>query len=165
MRDSGGSVEAILRTGQRLEQWNRELEPSLPVYKMFGLIPGENKLFANAILLRLADAFRVGDHNVRDSVIKVFLSLRSRNKNQLNGGRNYGILSKQRVHNQSQLLSRVKVVYDSGDVDSRALALVLFGCWADFAKDSAEIRYIILSSLVSSHVVEVILCGLDWVGL
>lgn len=165
MRDSGGSVEAILRTGRRLEQWNRELEPSLPVYKMFGLIPGENKLFANAILLRLADAFRVGDHNVRDSVIKVFLSLRSRNKNQLNGGRNYGILSKQRVHNQSQLLSRVKVVYDSGDVDSRALALVLFGCWADFAKDSAEIRYIILSSLVSSHVVEVILCGLDWVGL
>ena len=122
---------------------------------MFGLVPGEDRLFANAILLRLAEAFRVGDHSVRHSVVRVFLSLRSRNKNKYNGGKNYGILSKHRVHNQSQLLSRVKIVFDSGDVQSRALTLVLFGCWADFAKDSAEIRYIILSSLVSSHVVEV----------
>ncbi|RVX06836.1 hypothetical protein CK203_014968 [Vitis vinifera] len=115
---AGGPVEAILQIGQRLEQWNREPEPTLPVYKMFGLVPGEDRLFANAILLRLAEAFRVGDHSVRHSVVRVFLSLRSRNKN-------------------------------------KALTLVLFGCWADFAKDSAEIRYIILSSLVSSHVVEV----------
>ncbi|XP_059598418.1 uncharacterized protein LOC100265170 isoform X2 [Vitis vinifera] len=152
---AGGPVEAILQIGQRLEQWNREPEPTLPVYKMFGLVPGEDRLFANAILLRLAEAFRVGDHSVRHSVVRVFLSLRSRNKNKYNGGKNYGILSKHRVHNQSQLLSRVKIVFDSGDVQSRALTLVLFGCWADFAKDSAEIRYIILSSLVSSHVVEV----------
>ena len=126
---------------------------------MFGLVPGEDRLFANAILLRLADTFRLGDLNVRHSVVKLFLSLRSRNKKKHNGGRNYGILSKQRVHNQSHLLSRVKIVFDSGDVESRALALVLFGCWADFAKDSAEIRYIIFSSLVSSDVVEVILCA------
>ncbi|XVE48447.1 hypothetical protein DITRI_Ditri01bG0003000 [Diplodiscus trichospermus] len=35
------------------------------------------------------------------------------------------------------------------------MALVLFGCWAHFAKDSAEIRYLVLSSIVSSSVLEV----------
>ncbi|KAI5436368.1 hypothetical protein KIW84_022733 [Lathyrus oleraceus] len=34
-------------------------------------------------------------------------------------------------------------------------ALVLFGCWADFANDNAQIRYLILSSLVSPHDCEV----------
>ena len=59
------------------------------------------------------------------------------------------------MHNNEELLRRVKDVFEAGDIESRAMALVLFGCWADFAKDSAEIRYLVLSSMVSSYVSEV----------
>ncbi len=58
--DSGLSIETILQTGPRLERWSREPEPTMAVYNMFGLVPGEDRLFANTILLRLADAFRLG---------------------------------------------------------------------------------------------------------
>ncbi|KAL6277139.1 hypothetical protein ACE6H2_020740 [Prunus campanulata] len=65
------------------------------------------------------------------------------------------VLCKTRVHMQAELLRRVKVVFDNEDVEDRALGLGLFGCWAHFAKQSASIRYLVLSSLVSSHVLEV----------
>jgi integrator complex subunit 7 len=153
--NSGQPVEAILQIGPRLEHWSREPEPSMVVNDMFGLVPGEDRLFANTILLRLADAFRIGDKDTKLAVVKIFLSeYRHRNKRKKSNG-NKGILSKARVHNHLELLTRVKVVFDTGDVESKALALALFGCWADFAKDSAQIRYLILSSLVSSHVLEV----------
>ncbi|KAI5387836.1 hypothetical protein KIW84_073793 [Lathyrus oleraceus] len=60
-----------------------------------------------------------------------------------------------RVANHLELLKRVKSVFNSGDSESKTLALVLFGCWADFANDNAQIRYLILSSLVSPHDCEV----------
>lgn len=127
----------------------------MAVYNMFGLIPGEDRLFANTILLRLADAFRLGDKETRLSVVRVFL-LQLKNRGKMLKTKQYkGILSKDRVHNHLELLKRVKIVFDTGDVESRAMSLVLFGCWADFAKDSAHIRYIILSSMVSSDVLEV----------
>ena len=66
-----------------------------------------------------------------------------------------GLLSEARVANHLELLNRVKSVFDSGDLESKALALVLFGCWADFLKDNAQIRYLIFSSLVSAHDCEV----------
>uniref|UniRef100_A0A2N9HEE1 Integrator complex subunit 7 N-terminal domain-containing protein n=1 Tax=Fagus sylvatica TaxID=28930 RepID=A0A2N9HEE1_FAGSY len=151
----GQPVEAILQIGPRLEHWSREPEPSMVVNDMFGLVPGEDRLFANTILLRLADAFRIGDKDTKLAVVKIFLSeYRHRNKRKKSNG-NKGILSKARVQNHLELLTRVKVVFDTGDVESKALALALFGCWADFAKDSAQIRYLILSSVVSSHVLEV----------
>ncbi|KAK9100187.1 hypothetical protein Scep_023617 [Stephania cephalantha] len=53
------------------------------------------------------------------------------------------------------MLRRVKTVFDVGDVESRALALRLLGCWAHIAKDNADIRYMILSSFGSCHVLEV----------
>lgn len=153
--ESGLSIETILQTGPRLERWSREPEPTMAVYNMFGLVPGEDRLFANTILLRLADAFRLGDKHTKFAVVRIFLSeYRHRVKKKKSKGHK-GILSKVRVQNQLELLTRVKVVFDTGDVESRALALALFGCWADFAKDSAQIRYLILSSLVSSHVLEV----------
>ena len=46
-------------------------------------------------------------------------------------------------------------MFDDGDAESKALALCLFGCWAGFAAESANIRYLVLSSLVSPHVSEV----------
>ncbi|OVA09733.1 hypothetical protein BVC80_9101g272 [Macleaya cordata] len=149
----GRPIEAILQTGPRLEQWSKE--PSYPraVLDMFGLVPGEDRLFANTILLRLADAFMSGDKHTRLCLLKVFLlELKHCRKK---GKRYSGILAKQRVPNYLELLRRVKIVFDTGDVESRGLALRLLGCWADFAKDSAEVRYMILSSLGSCHVLEV----------
>ncbi|XP_019051419.1 PREDICTED: uncharacterized protein LOC104586554 isoform X2 [Nelumbo nucifera] len=120
---------------------------------MLGLVPGEDRLFLNTILLRLAETFRSGDKHTRLSVLKVFLlEMRHRKKK----GRQYnGILARHRVHNHTELLKRVKIVFDTGDVESRALALYLLGCWADLGKDSAEIRYMILSSMGSCHDLEV----------
>lgn len=148
----GRPAEAISEFGPRLLRWSREPEPILSAHHLFDLIPGEDRLFANAILLRLADAFRLGDENLRVSVAKMFL-MEYRCREKRKGYK--GLLSKARVSNCLELLSRVKVVFDNGDVSSRALALVLFGCWADFAKDSANIRYLVLSSMVSPHVLEV----------
>ncbi|TXG57895.1 hypothetical protein EZV62_015724 [Acer yangbiense] len=154
-KNSGRRVEAILQIGQRLEQWNGEPEATMTVYNMFGLVPREERLFANTIFLRLADSFLLGDRLIRVSIVRVFLSLLRHHRDKNKSKRIKGILAKSKVHNHLELLKRVKVVFDSGDVESRALALVLFGCWADFAKDSAQIRYLVLSSLVSSNVLEV----------
>ncbi|XVE94297.1 hypothetical protein REPUB_Repub01dG0269000 [Reevesia pubescens] len=140
------AVETILLTGSRLGQWSQEPEATKAVCSIFDLVPGEDRLFANTILLRLADAFQSGDRNIRLSVVKIFLKNRKQSRRAFLNGR---------VHNQEELLRRVKVVFNTGDVESRAMALVLFGCWADFAKDSAEIRYLVLSSMVSSYILEV----------
>ncbi|KAI3965627.1 hypothetical protein MKX01_010584 [Papaver californicum] len=149
----GKVIESILQTGSRLEQWSKEPNYPLSVLQMFGLIPGEDRLFANTILLRLADAFKSGDKQIRICVLKVFLV---EMKFRRSKGKSYdGILRKDRVFNCVELLKRVKVVFDSGDVESRGLVLRLIGCWADFANDSAEIRYMVLSSLGSCHVLEV----------
>nr|XP_027125674.1 uncharacterized protein LOC113742147 isoform X1 [Coffea arabica]XP_027125675.1 uncharacterized protein LOC113742147 isoform X1 [Coffea arabica]XP_027125676.1 uncharacterized protein LOC113742147 isoform X1 [Coffea arabica]XP_027125677.1 uncharacterized protein LOC113742147 isoform X1 [Coffea arabica]XP_027125678.1 uncharacterized protein LOC113742147 isoform X1 [Coffea arabica]XP_027125679.1 uncharacterized protein LOC113742147 isoform X1 [Coffea arabica]XP_027125680.1 uncharacterized prot len=154
-KSPGKCIEAILEIGSRLEWWNRESRISVAEYKIFHLIPGEDKLFANAILLRLADAFRVGDKRIKTCIVKVFREeLKSRRRR---SGRKVedGILSKKKLENYLEILRRVKVVFDEGDVEERALALYLFGCWADFAKDSADVRYVILSSVVSDDVLEV----------
>lgn len=153
----GRPVEAILQAGQRLEQWSSEPEPTMSVYSMYGLVPGEERLFANAILLRLADAFQSGDREIMRAVVRVFRRLRRCGRKRRRGSADavVGILSKGRVNNPTELLTRVKFVFDGGDVESRAMALVIFGCCADFAKDSAHVRYLVLSSLVSSEVLEV----------
>lgn len=119
---------------------------------MFGLIPGEDKLFLNAIFLRLADAFRLGNKQIKSGIVKIFLRMKRRKKRD-----GEGVLSKGKLENYVELLSRVKEVFDKGDVEERALALFLFGCWAYFAKDCADIRYIVLSSLVTGDVLQVTL--------
>ncbi|KAM7270756.1 hypothetical protein ACFE04_029970 [Oxalis oulophora] len=151
----GRSVEAILQMGPKLEQWSQESEATIAVYNLFVLVPGEDKLFANTILLRLADAFVSNNIRIRLAIVKIFLSERKRRRNIITNRRIKGLVSKSRVHNEAELLMRIKVVYDTGDIQSRSLALALFGCWADFAKDSPLVRYSILSSLVSSHALEV----------
>ncbi|XP_027358172.1 uncharacterized protein LOC113867222 isoform X2 [Abrus precatorius] len=150
----GVPVKAILEMEPRLQQWSREPESVIASNAMFGLVPGEDRLFANAILLRLAGAFREGDIKTRLSVVRVFLSEQKHYDNKKKK-RCKGLLSEARVANQLELLKQVKSVFDSGDLKSRALALVLFGCWADFSKDNAQIRYLIFSSLVSPHDCEV----------
>ncbi|KAL6992498.1 hypothetical protein U1Q18_010608 [Sarracenia purpurea var. burkii] len=152
-KKSGQSLEAILQIGRKLEQWDREPAINMAQCNMFGLIPGEDRLFANTILLRLGDAFSSGDKQTKLCVVKVFLLLlRNRKKR---SSQQDGVLFKCSLENRLELLRRVKYVFDTGDVESRSLALVLFGCWADIAKDSADIRFLVLSSLVSCDVLQV----------
>ncbi|XP_047308755.1 uncharacterized protein LOC124912233 isoform X1 [Impatiens glandulifera] len=150
----GQDLEAINQMGPRLEQWCREPEVNMSESNMFGLIHGEEKLFANAILLRLADAFTSENKQIQASVVKLFLYLwkncKKKGYNQLDR-----VMSKLSLMNRVELLRRVKVVFDGGDTESRALALTFFGCCACIAKERAEIRYLILSSLMSSDVLEV----------
>lgn len=47
------------------------------------------------------------------------------------------------------------MVYDTGNKRDRALALRMFGCFADIAKDSVHVRSLILSSLSASSALEV----------
>ncbi|KAL0287371.1 UNVERIFIED_CONTAM: hypothetical protein Sangu_2694600 [Sesamum angustifolium] len=122
----GKAIEALEEIGRRLEWWNSESELRFAEYCMFGLIPGEDKLFLNAIFLRLADAFRLGNKQIKNGVVSFLENEKEKEKE--NG---------------------------EGDAEERALALLLFGCWAYFSKDCADIRYIILSSLVSGDVLEV----------
>ena len=149
------AVEAILETGGKLEQWSKEPESAIAVYNLFGLVPEEDKLFSNTILLRLVDAFCVGDKLIKLAVVRVFMSMfkLSRGKN-VNESASW-FLSKGRVHNHLELLTRVKNVYDKGDTESKALALILFGCWRDFASEFAPVRYLVFSSMVSPHDLEV----------
>lgn len=151
----GKRTEAIQEVGARLEWWSREPELTMAEYDMFGLVPGEDKLFANAILLRLADAFISGDKHTKLCIVKIFLSELRHRKSKGFNRKNKGILLRYKVENHLELLRRIKLCFNSGDEEVRALALVLFGCWSDFAKDNAEIRYLILSSVVSCHVLEV----------
>jgi integrator complex subunit 7 len=154
---SGVPVKAILQMGPLLQRWSRELESGIVSNAMFDLVPGEDQLFANTILLRLADAFRGGNTQIRFSVVRVFLIERKHRDNRKHN-QCKGLLSMGRVANHVELLKRVKSVFNSGgDSESNALALVLFGCWAEFANSNAQIRYLILSSLVSPHDNEVTL--------
>lgn len=62
LRSGRGAVEVILETGEKLQQWSKEPEPgTAAVYSLFGLVPEEDTLFSNTILLRLVDAFCYGD--------------------------------------------------------------------------------------------------------
>lgn len=148
-------METILETGMNLEKWSKEPEPATAVYNLFGLIPEEDRLFSNTILLRLVDAFCFGDKLVKLAVVRVFMSVfkLSRGKNKSECATWF--LSKTRVHNHLEMIKRVKNVYDKGDTEAKALALILFGCWRDFSSEFAPVRYLIFTSMVSSHDLEV----------
>ncbi|KAL9690853.1 hypothetical protein QQ045_011265 [Rhodiola kirilowii] len=153
-RKPGAAVEAVRKIGPRLEQWSREPKYTMAAYSMFGLVPGEDRLFASAILLKLAEAFRFGERAVRRAVVELFLSeLKNRRKR---GEGSCDIFSKCTEENCLELMQRVKVAFNKeDDIESRADCLVLFGCWAGFAGDNADVRHLVLASLGSVHEVEV----------
>jgi integrator complex subunit 7 len=97
------------------------------------------------MLLRLATEFRTADVAMRVRIIKTLL----------NSATGPGALAGARITEPDQLLRRVKVVYDTGNKRDRALALRMFGCFADIAKDSVHVRSLILSSLSASSALEV----------
>ncbi|XP_021732574.1 uncharacterized protein LOC110699362 [Chenopodium quinoa] len=152
-RKPGNPIESINLIGPRLKQWCMEPQPTLAMYNMFSLVPGEDRLFADAILLRLADTFVSGDRDMKISVIRVFLSILRHCKRK--DGQALGFFSNMDEDNKMEYLRRVKVVLTAESVESRALALILLGCCAELAKDVAEIRHAILSALYSCHILEV----------
>ena len=149
------AVEAILETGEKLQQWSKEPEPATAVYSLFGLVPEEDRLFFNTILLRLVDAFCFGDKLVKVAVVRVFMSVFKRSRGKSKSDCGTWFLSKAKVHNHLEMLKRVKSVYDKGDTEAKALALILFGCCRDFASEFAPVRYLVFTSMVSSHDLEV----------
>lgn len=150
---SGHPEEVIEEIGRRLLSWSEESCASLSASKMYDLIPGEERSFANTILTRLVDAFRSGDNRMRSSILKVFLLELKHIKDK--GKRYNGILSKQRLPNYLELLKRLWLVFDTGDVKARALSLRLLGCWAPLTHDNADVQNIVILSLRSKHVLEV----------
>ncbi|XP_074280819.1 uncharacterized protein LOC141605814 isoform X2 [Silene latifolia] len=148
----GCLIESIRQIGPRLNQWNREPQLTMSVSNIFGLVPGEDRLFADSILFRIVDAFVSGDKDIRISIAKLFLLTLKHGKTK---GPTHGIYSNMSIGNRLELLKRVKAVLHVDCVKSRASAFILFGCWADFAKDVAEIRYAVFSSLTSCHILEV----------
>ncbi|KAK4347902.1 hypothetical protein RND71_034241 [Anisodus tanguticus] len=138
-------------------QWSIDLEKGLRSNK-----PGKSTeaiLDIGPRLEWLADAFKSGDKQMKLSIVKIFLSeLKQRRRLRSEGRKDEGILSKDKLDSYRELLTRIKIVFDTGDIEERALALVLFGCWAHIAKDTADVRYLILSSLVSMDILEIIHC-------
>ncbi|CAA6665303.1 unnamed protein product [Spirodela intermedia] len=152
-RRQGHPEEVIEQIGPRLLSWSRESCATLSASKMYDLIPGEERSFANTILTRLVDAFRSGNNRMRSSILKVFLLELKHIKDK--GKRYNGILSKKRLPNYLELLKRLWLVFDTGDVEARALSLRLLGCWAPLTHDNADVQNIVISSLQSKHVLEV----------
>ncbi|XP_020684949.1 uncharacterized protein LOC110101407 isoform X2 [Dendrobium catenatum] len=149
----GHRIEAIKRIGHKLQQWSMEPSITLAISDVYDMVPGEDILFANTIILRLADAFCNGDIEVRRCILKVFLvELQHITKK----GKNYdGILARKRVPNHLELLKRLLTVYDSGDLEAKCLTLRMFGCWACLATDSSHICFLIHKSMQSNHDLEV----------
>ncbi|KAL6850192.1 hypothetical protein ACP4OV_020819 [Aristida adscensionis] len=137
-------TRALEAAGPRLRHLCASPAAPAPVASAFGALPGEARLFAETMLLRLASEFMAGDAALRARVVRTLLTARAR-----------GGLAGVRVAEPDQLLRRVKAVYDAGSVRDRALALRVFGCLADIAKDSVHVRSLILSSLGAPSAVEV----------
>ncbi|CAL4964598.1 unnamed protein product [Urochloa decumbens] len=116
-----------------------------PVASAYGVLPGEARVFAETMLLRLATEFRTAEGAMRARVVRTLLTAAGRR----------GSLAGARVAEPDQLLRRVKAVYDTGSARDRALALRVFGCLAEVAKDSVHVRSLILSSLGVSSALEV----------
>ncbi|PQM40637.1 uncharacterized protein Pyn_32389 [Prunus yedoensis var. nudiflora] len=133
----GRLLEGISEISPRLQQLSKEPDPSPAVYHLFDLIPGEDKLFSNAIILRLANAFEFGDKHTRVCIVKAFLfEYRKRNKR-----KEYkGVLCKTWVHMQAELLRRVKV----------QAALFAAGCFAELSEDFACVVLEMLLHMMSS---------------
>ncbi|GAB2285408.1 hypothetical protein Dimus_019861 [Dionaea muscipula] len=110
----------------------------MAVSNMCGLVPGEDRLFADGILLRLASAFASGDKGTRICIVKVFSSAFGHHGKKGRG--HHGILLTMSLINRRELLNRVRVVLDDEDMESRALSLICFGCLAVIAKDAAEVE-------------------------
>ncbi|WVZ71879.1 hypothetical protein U9M48_020411 [Paspalum notatum var. saurae] len=144
-RHQATRVRALDAAGPRLRQLCSCTTAPPPIASAYGVLPGEARVFAETMLLRLATEFRTADGAMRARIVRTLLAAA--------GGR--GALAGARVAEPDQLLRRVKAVYDTGSARGRALALRLFGCLADIARDSVHVRSLVLSSLGATDALEV----------
>ncbi|CAM6129971.1 unnamed protein product [Calypogeia fissa] len=179
----GAQCEAVMKLGPQLVRLSYDCVVNASSANLFKLEPGQDRMFANAILLRLADTFRSGNNFVRVCVLKALMlefkgrgwigerfagdnsekSFVSKNLTHKGGSRarrkfrsgDEGLLTKKRIENHAEMLKRVKSVIVSGDPTSRALAIRVLGCLADLSKDSVDVRNIVLQAVHSPHRQEV----------
>uniref|UniRef100_A0ACD5UR66 Uncharacterized protein n=1 Tax=Avena sativa TaxID=4498 RepID=A0ACD5UR66_AVESA len=119
--------------------------PAIPeaVAYASGVLPAEPRVFAETMLLRLATEFRTtADDSVRSRIVRSLLQNKS-------GG--------WAAAEPEQILRRVVAAHGAAGATprARALALRMFGCLADLAKDSVHVRSIVLSGLCSFNAAEV----------
>jgi integrator complex subunit 7 len=106
-------------------------------------MPGESRVFAETMLLRLATEFRAAaDDSIRSRIVRSLLP---------NKGGGWAAAEPE------QILRRVTAAHGAAGATprARALALRMFGCLADLAKDSVHVRSLVLSGLRSSNAAEV----------
>eukprot|EP00850_Spirogloea_muscicola_P010923 SM000066S20398 [mRNA] locus=s66:6604:10311:- [translate_table: standard] len=117
---------------------------------------------ANALVLRLADAFRAGSDTVRLCVLQVFLqhlqapAAGGQDSNGGNNGSDGGLLAPGRLLNPGLVLGRIlEVATPLADPPARALALRALGAAACLAANSAGVHELVLDALASPQPVEV----------
>ncbi|BBN06107.1 integrator complex subunit 7 [Marchantia polymorpha subsp. ruderalis] len=181
----GAQCEAVMKLGPQLVRWSQNCMVTASSANIFKLEAGQDRVFANAILLRLADTFRTGTNFMRVCILKVLMlefkergrigetfssdtserALANRKvalRNNKSSSRAIrmsrsedGLLTKKRIASHAEMVKRVKSVIDSGDPTSRALALRVLGCLADLGKDSVDVHNLVLQALQSPHHQEV----------
>eukprot|EP00850_Spirogloea_muscicola_P013272 SM000089S23828 [mRNA] locus=s89:177376:180907:- [translate_table: standard] len=117
---------------------------------------------ANALVLRLADAFRAGSDTVRLCVLQVFLqhlqapAAGGGDSSCGNNGSDGGLLSPGRLLNPGLVLGRIlEVATPLADPPARALALRALGAAACLAANSAGVHELVLDAMGSPQPVEV----------
>ncbi|KAL2633081.1 hypothetical protein R1flu_004560 [Riccia fluitans] len=185
VRFAGAQCEAVMKLGPQLVRWSQNCMVTASSANLFKLEAGQDRVFANAILLRLAETFRTGNNFIRVCILKVLMleykergriretfqpdncdrAMISRRLTPSNSGSRSrairmsrseeGLLTRKRIANHVEMLRRVKSVMDSGDPTSRALALRVLGCLADLGKDSVDVHNLVLQAVQSPHHQEV----------
>ncbi|GBG60927.1 hypothetical protein CBR_g16049 [Chara braunii] len=173
----GSQAEAIARVGPRLLKWNAALSGTT-IGEGKASVPAPDISLVNAVILRLADAFRTGSNHTRLNILRVFMMqyreglkeeerLRSRQSRGSKPGpvgqagrdrvrRRYGgILAPGRLLNPAQVLKRVKAAISSSDPVARALTLRMIGCLTPVGAENLDIHRVVLGSLQSPDPLEV----------
>ncbi|KAM0872214.1 hypothetical protein ACQ4PT_038852 [Festuca glaucescens] len=142
-RHLGTRLQALDAAAPRI----RELAscPTVPpgVASSSGIMPAESRVFAETMLLRLATEFRAAaDDSIRSRIVRSLLP---------NKGGGWAAAEPE------QILRRVTAAHGAAGATprARALALRMFGCLADLAKDSFHVCSLVLSGLRSSNAAEV----------
>ncbi|XP_037411431.1 uncharacterized protein LOC119274814 [Triticum dicoccoides] len=142
-RHLGTRLKALEAAAPRIR--DLAASPAVPaaVASAFGVLPAEPRVFAETMLLRLATEFRAAaDDTVRARIVRALLPAQD---------------AAWACAEPDQILRKVAAAHGgaAGTPRARELALRMFGCLADLAKDSVHVRSIVLSGLRSSNAAEV----------
>ncbi|CAM0905563.1 unnamed protein product [Alopecurus aequalis] len=142
-RHLGTRLQAVDAAATRIHELSAC--PAVPeaVASASGVLSAEPRVFAETMLLRLATEFgAAADDSIRARIVRALLPTK---------GGGWGMAEPEKI------LRRVAAAHGAtaGSARARVLALRMFGCLADLAKDSVHVRSLILSGLRSSDASEV----------